>query len=163
DGVVKRGAAKSVPPLARRRVEVGAAVGDHVESVEEQLEAEDVVVPMPAAALHADFAAVDYEMRRTVSQHENAARRKCGRPPRSGVEGDLIESLRSVGSQQPECFFPASAGGGFEIASVEQDRCGGQQISVIVERLGRENLNAPIVGIADERRAAVRLGVRLNE
>src|SRR5207248_2807345 len=40
---------------------------------------------------------------------------------------------------------------------------GGQQISVIVERLGRENLNAPIVGIADERRAAVRLGVRLNE
>src|SRR6266581_9187299 len=45
-GVVESGASKSIQPLARGGVQVRAAVGDDIEAVQEQLEAQDVVVAM---------------------------------------------------------------------------------------------------------------------
>src|SRR5262249_40974754 len=60
----KGGAPNLFPQFPRSCVKVGAAVGDEVEPVQEELEAEDVVVPVPAPPLEPHLAAVDDQMGR---------------------------------------------------------------------------------------------------
>src|SRR5262249_6777649 len=104
--VVKRGTAEAVPPLARRGIEIGAAIGDDVEAVQKQLEAEDVVVTMAAAAVHADVAAVDEHMRRLAAQHEEAAGLECSRPRNRRCGRQRAKTIESFRSERPERLIP---------------------------------------------------------
>src|SRR4029079_17354447 len=71
--VVKRGAAEPVPPLPRSRVEIGAAIGHDAGPSQPQLEAQDIVVAVPAASTHAHFSAIDEHVGAWRSQHEETA------------------------------------------------------------------------------------------
>ena len=92
DDVVKGGAAESVPPLARRGVEIRAAVGHQVHAVEPDFETGDVAVSMTAAPVHAHFTTVDEDMR---ALH-------CGNGPMPTAGCVLVRSGRRIGSSAPD-------------------------------------------------------------
>src|SRR5919198_3579110 len=78
--IVEGSSPEPVPPFARRGIEVRSAIGHDVETVEEQLEAENVVVAVAAASAESHFTAIDYEMRLTRPQHVEAAVGEGDRP-----------------------------------------------------------------------------------
>ena len=161
--VVKGGAAETVSPLARSGIQVRAAVAHHVEAVQKELEAQDVVVPVPAAAAHPDLAAIDDNVRRRAAKHIETPGWKRDRPERRGIALQPVERGGVVRSQQPERFVPEMVCGRLQVAARESNGAGREQVAVIVDRLRPELLHAPIVRVSDERRQAARLGVRRHE
>ena len=138
NGVVERGAAKAVSPFARRGVEVRAAVGDDVQAIEEQLEAEDVVVAMTAAT-----AASRLRRSRRTRARDRAAARKSRRretqriAPVGGVLGRRQNASTASGpsSQNDSCQHRDS--GCLEVRPSEHDRRRREQIPMIVDLLRR--------------------------
>src|SRR5262245_51263859 len=100
--VVTRGAAKLVPPFARGGVDEGAAIGDEIDAAHEQLEAEDVVVSVAAAAAHADVAAVDEHVRARAAQDEESSIEKRARRVIGRLNRQRIEPLQRIETRQPE-------------------------------------------------------------
>lgn len=67
--VVERRATKSISPLSRRSVEIRPAVGDNVETIQKQLETENVVVTMTTAITEPNGAAIDNHVREPRPQN----------------------------------------------------------------------------------------------
>src|SRR5207247_8664349 len=119
--VVKGGAAETVSPLARSGIQVRAAVAHHVEAVQKELEAQDVVVPVPAAAAHPDLAAIDDTVRRRAAKHIETPGWKRDRPERRGIALQPVERGGVVRSQQPDRVVPETVCGRLEVAAADSN------------------------------------------
>ena len=116
-----------------------------------------------AEAAHADVAAVDDHVRTGVAEHEHAGVGKCPRGGRRRIRRQVLKLPLPVGSEEPERFVGERARPRLEIPTREHHGRGREPVAVIVDPLGAEDLHAPIVGITDEGRQAIRFGVGGDE